>query len=192
MALNDMSRAVVHIVWDSDEEPHDLPALKTYPQHEVNIMAKTSSQAQAKSTDSGKTEETGLATEFTTKYTTEYTTEFATKFTTSRGVHAACQHDNQLVDFEDKSTSAGEDSNQALATSKNRKRQRKRKDSLSHRMRYRRLVDTMLVDAAAAPGFVIDWSVLPGRITNDTWLLNKLVQRIEKHQEELRSNLVSL
>lgn len=71
-------------------------------------------------------------------------------------------------------------------------KRRKQKDSLNKRRRYRKAVDDIMGEIAAAPDFRADWTLLPESITNDAWLMNKLRKRIRKHQEDLRNNVMSL
>jgi hypothetical protein len=103
------------------------------------------------------------------------------------------QDDMSLLVPDDGSTTADEDSNEANVKRKKDKREKTgRKDSRSKRLRYRRLVDFLIWKIAAAPGFEVDWPVFAQSIANDTWLMQKLSARIQKHQEDLRNNAESL
>jgi hypothetical protein len=161
-----------HIVWDSDEdsdeEPFELCPMARSP-YEAHLMSKVAAEAKASICTTG----TSLATE-----------------KESMG-EPSWQH--EMLSLDARSTSAGEDSDRVVSKSQTKRiNKRGRKDSRAKRMRYRRLVDSLICEIASAPEFRVDLTGLPAFITNDVWLMDKLCQRMKKHQEDLQSNIVSL
>lgn len=72
-------------------------------------------------------------------------------------------------------------------------RRKKGKDGLCKRMRYRKVLETLMAQIEVAPfDFLMDRSVLPESISKDEWLMGKLIKRLKKHQEDLQNNIMSI